>query len=188
MPRRPGVVLDPRDAGEFIAGYKEVLFRVQGVEERDDERTLETLVAGRRRATENPLVLERAISELEATKQPPNGEVLAAIRSLIVADWVYVRDLKNYSVFVHASGDFALGVLGLTQPVRDIVGGAGAAIEVGVVRYRGRYVCDGLVSRIIQLGPSFRRSFSDAYRMLRKEGRFEATCTHNNRMQRARDA
>jgi hypothetical protein len=176
MPHRNGVVLDPVGAGTLIAGYKQVLLQLEGTDRRNDEDILRALVRCRHRATEDRMLLERAIDECRGGKQPVNQEVLAAIRTLKVDNWVYLRDTKNYSVFVHGSGDFALGVVGLTQPIRDIVGTSGAAIEFGVVRYQGLFACDGLVSRIVQLGPSFRRSFSDAYRILRMEGKFEAQC------------
>jgi hypothetical protein len=73
---------------------------------------------------------------------------------------------------VHPSEETAFGVLGLTQPVRDIVDASGVAIETGIVRFTGRFVCDGLVTRMVHLGPHYRKSYSRVYKAAKAEGRF----------------
>ena len=175
MPHWNGMLLDPSAANAFISGYKQVLLRVAGGDDgRMDRRgILETLTDARHLVKRNPEVLEKAVVELQATDQPVEEEVLRAIRTLRVDNWVYLRDTKSYSVFIQSSGEFALGVLALTQRMRDIVGATGVVIETGVVRYRGRFVCDGLVSRVVHLGSGYRRSFSATYRTLRATGRFD---------------
>jgi hypothetical protein len=45
-------------------------------------------------------------------------------------------------------------------------------IETGLVQYAGRFVCDGLVSRILWLGKNYRNNFNRAYQAIRSEGRF----------------
>jgi hypothetical protein len=169
------MLLDPAAANAFIAGYKRVLLRIA---DDDDDRqggrtVLEALAHARDRVKKNPVLLEQALVELETSAPTLDGEVVRAIRTLRVDDWVYLRDSKTYAIFIQRSGEFALGVLALTQRLRDIVGGTGAVIEAGVVRYCGQFVCDGLVSRVVSLGPSYRRSFGDTYRVLRATGRFQ---------------
>src|SRR5262249_1527174 len=66
----------------------------------------------------------------------------------------------------------AYGVFGLNDRIRDIVGGTGVIIETGLVQYGGRFVCDGLVSRILWLGKNYRHGFNRAYQAIRLEGRF----------------
>ncbi|MDQ3775283.1 MAG: hypothetical protein M3461_13500 [Pseudomonadota bacterium] len=73
---------------------------------------------------------------------------------------------------MHPSEETAFGVLGLTQPVRDIAGASGVAIETGIVRFTGKFVCDGLVTRIVHLGPNYRKSYGRAYSAAKAEGRF----------------
>ena len=94
------------------------------------------------------------------------------MRTLQVNNWVFLRDTKAYSIFVHPTGDSALGVLGLTDPVRDIVGTTGVIIETGVVLFSRKFVCDGIVTRVVHLGPNYRKSFNRAYRTAKAEGRF----------------
>jgi hypothetical protein len=169
------MLLDPVAANTFIGGYTQVLLRV--AENAGDQVKgrvlLEVLADARTRVKAEPALLEQAVVDVQSGDQPFEDDVAGAIRTLRVDDWVYLRDTKSYSVFVQRSSEFALGVLALTQRMRDIVGGSGVVIETGVVRYRGRFVCDGLVSRVVHLGSAYRRSFGDAYRVLRASGRFE---------------
>ena len=97
-------------------------------------------------------------------------EVVASLRSLEVENWVFLRDTKLHSLFVHPSEHRAYGVLGLNDRLRDIVGGVGVVMETGLVQYAGRFVCDGLVSRIIWLGKNYRNSFNRACHAIRSEG------------------
>jgi hypothetical protein len=55
---------------------------------------------------------------------------------------------------------------------RDITGASGVAIETGIVRFTGRFVCDGLVTRIVHLGPNYRKSYGRVYSAAKAEGRF----------------
>lgn len=66
----------------------------------------------------------------------------------------------------------AFGVVGLTERIRDIVGGTGVMIEAGVIRYCGRYVCDGIISQLVWLGPGYRRSWNETFREIKSSGRF----------------
>lgn len=101
--------------------------------------------------------------------------VFRAISTLRIDDYVYLKDTKDYSIFIQASGNSAFGVVGLTERIRDIVGASGVMIAA-LVRYRGRFVCDGLVSRLVHLGPAYRRSYAEVYRDLRTQGRFQVEC------------
>jgi len=77
----------------------------------------------------------------------------------------------------HARHDFvAAGALHARERVgelvRDLAGASGVAIETGLVRYAGRFVCDGLISRLVHLGPSFRNSCSRVYSAAKAAGQF----------------
>ncbi len=166
-------LLDPAAADAFIAGYKKVLLAVADAARLNDGKLLDRLVQARARIGADAALREKSC--VEARKDSPAVEdpVLQAIATLRLGDWVYLKDTKRHSVFVEASGNFGFGVLSLTQPIRDIVGATGVVIETGVVRYRGHYVCDGLVSRVVHLGPNYRKSFLVTYQNLRLQGRFD---------------
>ena len=110
------------------------------------------------------------------TTPPMDPAVFIAISTLWIDDYVYLKDTKDYSIFIQASGNSAFGVVGLTERIRDIVGVSGVMIETALVRYRGKFVCDGLVSRLVHLGPAYRRSYAEVYRDLRIHGRFQVEC------------
>ena len=173
MPQKSLPLLDPVAADAFIAGYKRVLLRVAG-STREGRDVLGTLVHARRRVVEDAAVLDQAFDG-EITP-PVDPAVSRAIRTLHIDDYVYLKDTKDYSVFIQASGNSAFGVVGLTEPIRDVVGASGVMIETGLVRYRGKFVCDGLVSRLVHLGPGYRKSYDAVYRDLRTQGRFQVEC------------
>jgi hypothetical protein len=171
MPHKSGALLDSAAADAFIAGYKRVLLRVAGTVRENGSDPLETLVHARRRVMENAAILNQALAD--ETTPIADPAVLRAIGTLRVDDYVYLKDTRDYSIFVEASGNAAFGVLGLTERIRDIVGVSGVIIETGLVRYCGRFVCDGLVSRLVHLGPAYRRSYTGVYRDLRTQGCFQ---------------
>jgi len=173
MPHKSGPLLDPVAAHAFIAGYKRVLLRVAG-STREGRDVLGTLVQARHRVAENAALLDQAFDG--ETTPPVDPAVSRAIRTLRIDDYVYLKDTKDYSIFIQASGNSAFGVVGLTERIRDIVGASGVMIETGLVRYRGKFVCDGLVSRLVYLGPGYRKNYGAIYRDLRTQGRFQVEC------------
>ena len=86
--------------------------------------------------------------------------------------WIFLRDTKRYSLFVDPNGEAAYGVLGLTQRIRDIVGGSGVMLETALVPYRGHFVCDGVVSEVLWLGLNCRKDFAALFSKLKKNGAF----------------
>lgn len=170
------MTVDPQAAYEFIQRYKRLLFHLS---ERSDgkqpEDGLNRLADGREFLVTNPGEAYAKLDELSEPDSEIQSEVVAAIRSLEVEHWVYLRDTKRYSIFVHPENTAAYGVVGLTDPVRNITGGAGIGVRTGVMRYRGRYVCDGLLSGLVSLGKNYRKSFADSYRNLKARGKFFVT-------------
>ncbi len=173
MPSKPGALLDPAAAAAFIDGYKRFLLTVPNDDRADEGSGLKTLVNSRDRIAKNPELLRRLLAQATSAMPDRDGPVLQAIRSLRVANWVYLRETRSFAIFLDPSGDSALGVRALTQRIRDIVGTSGVFLETGIVRYCGHYVCDGLVSGVVHLGRNYLQSFTTAYRELRTRGRFE---------------
>jgi hypothetical protein len=64
-------------------------------------------------------------------------------------------------VFLDSESDSALAVVGLTDRLRDLLGGSGVYLETGVVEYAGRYVCDGPFRSLADLGPNYRQSLTE---------------------------
>ena len=82
------------------------------------------------------------------------------MRHIRVEEWIFVKNLKTCSVFMDMDKR-AYGVLGLLDKLHRLTGGAGCIITTGVMRYRGRYVCDGLIHYTSAIGPDYRKTFDD---------------------------
>lgn len=160
-------------ATTFIKGYTVVLSQIHDLmAESPKKEMLTRLAAARARLVADPSLLDTALRELSSRSIEVPAEVVAALRSLEVKKWVYLKDGRSHSVFIDPSGERAFGVLGLTQALKNILGGAGAIIETGIVSYLGHYVTDALVSSVVWLGPNYRKDFSADLARLRKSGGF----------------
>ena len=171
------MVVTEHEASTFIQGYTQVMVQIYGaVSAKPKMELLEILGAARTKYLADRSLLEGALRELKSKSIVVPPEVVAAIRSLEVKKWVYLRDAKSHSVFVDPSGEAAFGVLGLTERIKNIIGGSGVVVETGLIRYLGRYVTDGIVSNVVWLGPNYRREYSSVLAGLRKSGGFHASC------------
>ena len=165
--------LEPADAQRFIQGYKLVMLELLGKQEECITGSVAPLLAkARAKLVGKPALLRKSIARLEARNVRLDLEVVKAVEELEVQQWVYLRDTKRHSIMIDSSADRACGVLGLTQGIRDIVGGTGVIIEAGLVRYCGRYVCDGIISQVVWLGPGYRRSWNETFKEIKASGRF----------------
>jgi hypothetical protein len=167
------MVIDPKEAQIFIAGYKALLTEVHRLAGgKTKMKLLEMLAAARDAAVAEPALIDTAVANLESEGRPLPEDVLEAIRSLKVRRWVFLRDTTKYSVFIDVDGKEAYAVLGLTERLRDIVGGTGVLLQTGVFLFQGAYVCDGIISGAVWLGANYRKSYSDTLAALKKSGHF----------------
>lgn len=165
--------LAPADAQRFIQGYKLLMLEILGEQEdRLAGSVVPLLAKARAKLARKPTLLRKSIARLEARNVRLDPEVVTALEGLEVRQWVYLRDTKLHSIMMDSSADRAFGVLGLTQGIRDIVGGTGVIIEAGLVRYCGRYVCDGVISQVVWLGPGYRRSWNETFKEIKASGHF----------------
>jgi hypothetical protein len=171
------MVLTPVAANAFIAGYTKLMVEIHGSKQkRERSKLLEVLAASRERFAADPSLIEPALASLAARNEEVSPDVVAAVRTLEVKQWVFLKDTRAYSVFVDPSGQAAYAVLGLTDRIRDITGGSGAVVETGIVRYLGHFVCDGIISRTIWLGRNYKADFNDTFVKLRAQGQFHVKC------------
>lgn len=165
--------LAPTDAQRFIQGYKLLMLEVLGEQENRITGSVVPLLAkARAKLVGEPALLRKSIVQLEARKAGLDREVVMALKGLEVRQWVYLRDTKLHSIMIDSTADRAFGVIGLTQGIRDIVGGTGLFMEAGLVRYRGRYVCDGVISQVVWLGSGYRRSWNEKFKEIKSSGQF----------------
>lgn len=168
------MVIAKHEASAFIHGYTLLMLEIFGPAESGRD-LLELLSAARTMYLENPSLLDDALRSLDKKAMSVSGDVVSAIRSLEVKQWIYLKDTKSHSIFIDPSGEIAYGVQGLTERVRNIIGSSGAMVETGVVRYLGRYVTDGIVSSVVWLGPNYKKEFSSVLAGLREAGKFHTS-------------
>jgi hypothetical protein len=155
--------------------YKRFLSSIYQPESADDERksTIEKLHSARKRFIVNRGLLDEYMRKLEDGTEPIDRKILLAIRNLEYSRWVYLRDLTSCSIFLKDGGGYGFGVLGLTDEISVLTGGAGVVLEAGIFAFDDHYVCDGLIAGLAHLGPNFRKSCNELYKELRETGRFQ---------------
>jgi len=165
------MILDERSAAVFIDGYQKLLLEICGPT--GGGRTLlERLVRGRKKLVSDVSVLGDALSRIRDRGQQVDDAVVAAATSLQVRSWVYLRDTRRYSIFMEPAGMVAYGAIGITDSIKELLGGAGALVETGLLLFDGRIVCDGLISPLAWIGTSYRRDFNKALSLIRSAGHF----------------
>lgn len=161
------------DAQRFIQGYKLLMLEILGEQEdRITGSVVPLLAKARAKLAGEAALLRKSIVQLEARNARLDREVVMALEGLEVRQWVYLRDTKLHSIMIDSTADRAFGVLGLTQGIRDIVGGTGLFMEAGLVRYRGRYVCDGVISQAVWFGSGYKRSWTEKFKEIKASGQF----------------
>jgi hypothetical protein len=167
------MIIDPIAAKLFISGYTQLLGEVHLLSNgKSPVELLDMLAAARDAVVADPSLIERAVSRLESADVAVPTEVVRAVQSLQLRRWIFLRDTTRYSIFMELEAQEAYAVLGLTQPVREIVGGTGCILQTGVVSFHGAYVCDGIVSSPIWLGANYRREYAALFTSLKKSGHF----------------
>src|SRR5205823_3367167 len=156
----------------FITQYTRVLGAVhRHVGNKPSPNPVAVLAAARKSLEENPALLERAVRALEQDDQALSPEMLHAIRSNRLRYWVYLRDTTAYSIFISPEEREAFGVVGLNDRIRALLGGSAVVFRTGVMEFRGRYVCDGIVEGPVWLGANYKREYAGLLKELKEEGR-----------------
>jgi len=168
------MVIEPAIANRFISEYKRFLLSIYRPEGADDEgkRTIDKLHSARKRFITDRGLLDEYIRKLEDDTEPIDRKILLAIGSLEYSRWVYLRDLRSYSIFLKDGGGYGFGVIGLTDEISVITAGPGVVLEAGIFAFDDHYVCDGLIASLAHLGTNYRKSYNDLYKELREIGRF----------------
>ena len=170
------MLLSANSAQRFIENYKRVLLEIhrQSAEE-SDEDIITVLAAARAKLKNNPALLEQVATALAVAGQHVEPDILQALGSMQLGQWVYLRSTTRYAIFIDQAVENGYAVLGLTNAVEDIVGATAVAFETAVLKFEGHYVCDGIVQNPVFLGPSYRKQFNAALAQIKKDGRFHAS-------------
>ena len=166
--------LDPAIAQTFAEDYRQILLMVYSLQGLKGHRTTEErMVAARRCLSREAELLDEAVAALERRKGLfVDKDVVSAIRTLEVGKWIYLRDLRHHTILLHPDGFIARGVVGLTQPLRNLTGGPGFLFEAGIMAIPGHFICDGLLGEVIALGPGYHADYDHVYKELKAIGCF----------------
>lgn len=172
----PQNMLLPREqALRFIEGYKAILLRVLSDTNTPSEGSInESLAEARTLGHAEPNLIEAAIAGLASEDKTVAPTVVAAIRSLRVSQWVYLRHTKTFAVFLDKEIKHAYAVRALTTPLNELLDEPPFAFEAGLLEFEGNFICDGLVLNPVALGPGYRSQLKTAYTLIRKAGNFHA--------------
>ncbi len=167
------MLLDPLVAQRFIVGYKAILLHVHAVSKlKKGKSVIADLAVARGYLTEHPQNLNAALMELEADERGIADDIVTAIRSMRVDQWVYLRHTTRYAVFIDHEMTTARAVRGLTDPISAITGKTAVMFKAGVFELDGCFVCDGIIETPVYLGPGYRATYNADYAQLRKAGQF----------------
>jgi hypothetical protein len=169
-------MLLPREqALRFINGYKPALLRVLANTGTTESGSINAdLTAARSLVKDNPHLIEAALADLAAEGSPVEPAVAAAIRSMKVELWLYLKHTKTFAVFLDKEAKNAYAVRALTTPLNELLDEPPFALEAGVFEFEGLFVCDGLALNPVALGPGYRSQLKATYSLLRKSGNFHA--------------
>ena len=98
---------------------------------------------------------------------PDELDIVLSWRHLVHGDFVVLRYLKNYAVFLSAEKpSIAYGVLAPTQPLDEVIGPYLPVMVQGVlVPFKNQIVYDGLLSTYgVTFGPGARRGFNEDFK------------------------
>ncbi len=165
------MVLEPALASQFIRGYTMLLLEIGG-QDHQDQVLLYRLAAARILLVNDPNLLDRAVQSLTQRSVEVDAQVVAALRSLQLKKWIYLRDTRSYSVFIDDETNEAFAVSGLNDRLRDIVGDSGAFLEIGLLPFAGRFVCDGIITQVVWLGRGIRAELNETFAEIKSAGRF----------------
>ena len=172
------MIISAQAANAFIHGYSRILQQIHAEsgqpQPTQDMHIYQLLMMARNIYMHTPSLLDQALATLQATGQLPPEDVVEAVRQLRVSQWVYLKDTRYYSVFMHPTEQAAYAVQGLTNRLREVIGGTGALIEVGMTSYAGHYISDSLIAKVVWLGPQYKRELNEKLAQLRQAGHFYA--------------
>jgi len=170
------MIIEPKAAAAFIHGYTKLMLTIYELSETKAQLPLiEVIATARSNYLANRALLEKSLTKLNSDAKTIVPEVLHAIKTLEVKTWIYLKDTKTYSVFIDPTGSVAYAVLGLTDRIRQLAGVTGVMLETGIVKYCGRFVCDGIIQERVLLGPNYRKDFNVTLKSIKLNRRFYVT-------------
>ena len=122
----------------------------------------------------NPHHVERFVVENPQGLSAQDLEVALSWRNPLSGNFYIVKHLKKHTVFLSASDPpVAYGVVGLTQPIEEVLPEATLPIMVEAILLSigGKIVYDGLLNAVnVTIGTGLKRELNESYRSAKERG------------------
>jgi hypothetical protein len=112
-------------------------------------------------------LIESFVDENPAHLPEDELDIVRSWRHLVAGRFYVFRELKKYTVFLTTTEPaIAYGVLGLSQPIEDLIGPfLPVMTQTVLLPFKGKIVYDGLMSSYnISFGPGIRRSLNKSFK------------------------
>ena len=112
-------------------------------------------------------LIESFVDENPAHLSGDELDIVRSWRHLVAGRFCVFRELKKYTVFLTTTDPaIAYGVVGLSQPIEDIIGPYLPVLtQTVLLPFKGKIVYDGLITRYnITYGPGIRRSLNNSFK------------------------
>lgn len=161
--------IDSAAARHFLGHYQNLLESIPITKPKANVVT--QLAAARDALHADPALLQPALAHLQNLGRPCAEDLLQAVHTLRVDNWIYVSDTATHSQFLEPKGAAAYAIKTLTTPLKEMFGSSGAVLSCGLLVFQGQVICDGLVRFVAWLGPNYRSSFKEQLAACRAQGR-----------------
>jgi hypothetical protein len=119
---------------------------------------------------------EVAFDDVLAAVREENIELdaasLDAIRRLRLQHWIYLRDTRGGSIILDNEAPVSFQVLGLTEPLRKVIGSSGRLINAAIAPMGSVFIADGLMSTVLHIGPSMRGDLNERHKRTVQRGAY----------------
>jgi hypothetical protein len=122
---------------------------------------------------QHPEWLDEFAAENPEGLSPEELQIVRGWKHHVSGDFYIARFLKRHAIFVSAKGSRAYAVLGLYEPLEDVLGGWPAPVYVQAVLlpFKGVIIYDGLLmSHNIYFGPGIRGDLNETYQRAKQNG------------------
>ena len=163
------MILHPKQAQSFLRIYKALLhfifyqeFAGAEIDTIDDYRDARDLLF----ADISLIDKFRSVTD-ELTDS--DDKILENVRKGIKDTFVYLKTLKNYSLFMSDSTGTFYCVLGVTNSLKELVPGTFSLIETVLLNFEDVIICDGLISHHnMSIGPNMRKDINAQYKLAKE--------------------
>ncbi|MCI0496137.1 hypothetical protein L0Z72_14115 [candidate division KSB1 bacterium] len=114
---------------------------------------------------EVPELIDNFIKENPFNFSAEEIAILASWKNFIKGSFIIIKHYKKYSVFLeNGEAGKAYGVLGLTEPISNVVPQSPAYVEAVLLPFKNQIIYDGMIAPYsISFGSSYRLSFQDSF-------------------------